>query len=258
LVRLTGLLLLAGCASLLGPAVVRWADPPARKRAAPTLPRRDDCLKPPYVLPPGQALTVHGFRAEARGDGPRELTLTSLAGAPLEADGLIELKDRNDAAFRAIDGVEHVGLSGCPGAQGKPVPCVSLSLQLCAEPIDALAEALAGILARDTQARGRQVVVHVALLGAVAPRCEADDPRCRPDAYESAFYRQGDRRGLITAPPADADPECSWDGECGKSACGGDCLPWTTAHQPGACEANPALSSAFCGCVEHRCAWFVQ
>lgn len=251
-------MLAAGCATLFGPAVVRWAEPPAKKRTAPTLPRRDECLKPPYTLPPGRPLMLSGFRVEPRSDGPRELTFTRVAGAPLEADAMIELKERNDAALRAIDGVEHVGLSGCPGAQGKPVPCLSLSLQLCAEPLEALAEALSAIFETDAAARGRQVVVHVALLGAVAPRCEADDPRCRPDPYEGALYRQGDPRGLITAPPKDAEPECTWDGECGRSACGGDCLPWTTAHQSGTCEPNPTLSSALCGCVERRCAWFVQ
>ena len=251
------MLLLAGCATLLGPPVVRWTSPGASRGAA-VLPRRDDCLKPPYTVPSGEALTLRGLRAEARGDGPRELTLATPAGAPLEADAMFELLGRNEAAFRAVDGVEHVGLSGCHGAGGRPMPCLSISLQLCAEPLDALAESLATILAKDAQARGHQVIFHVALLGAVAPRCEATATVCRPEPYASAQYEAGARRGLLRAPPEGAEPECNFDGECAKSSCGGDCVSWTTAHQPGTCTADQSLQSAFCGCVEHRCAWFVQ
>ncbi len=253
--RLSAVLLFAGCA-LLGPKVARWADPPARKRSAPVLPRRDDCLKPPFTLPPGQSLSSHGFAIAPRGDGARELTFTSAPGAAFEPDELFELLQRNEATLKAIDGVEHVGMSGCPGAAGRPVPCVSLSLQLCSEPLDALAEVLAGIA---DESRGRQLVFHVALVGAVGPRCEADDARCRPEPYGSASYRPGDRRGLLVAPPADADDaQCNGDGECAKSSCGGDCLPWTIAHQPGRCTADAKLRDALCGCVEHRCTWFVQ
>jgi hypothetical protein len=35
-------------------------------------------------------------------------------------------------------------------------------------------------------------------------------------------------------------------------------VPWTQTHKPGSCTADDALRDAFCGCVEHRCAWFVQ
>lgn len=251
------MLLLAGCASLLGPTVVRWTSP-GSPRAVSVVPRRDDCLKPPYTVPSGQTVTLHGLRAEARGDGPRELTLSTPPGAPLEADAMFELLGRNEAALRAIDGVEHVGLSGCHGAGGRPMPCLSISLQLCAEPLDALAESLAGILARDAQVRGHQVIFHVALLGAVAPRCEAAAPACRPEPYASARYEPGARRGLLRELPQGAEPDCNGDGECAKSSCGGDCVSWTAAHQPGSCTADPALQGAFCGCVDHRCAWFVQ
>jgi len=255
--RLTAVLLLAGCASLLGPAVVRWAEPPPKKRAEPVLARRDDCLKPPYTLPPGKSLTLDaGVRIEPRGDGPREVTLAMGAGAPLEADSVLELQSRIEAKLRAIDGFERVGLSGCLNAAGKQRPCLSVQLELCSQPLGELARQVKAIIDADPGSRGRALVFHVALSGAAGPRCEADDPRCRPEPYASGLYRAGERRGLLRVPQG--EPECAWDGECGRSACGGDCVSWTQAHRPGTCGADENLRDAFCGCVERRCAWFVQ
>jgi len=249
--RLTALTLLAGCATLFGPAVVRWVEPPSRRRTEPALPRRDDCLKAPYTT--DRPVTLHGFNVEPRSDGAREFTFTALAGAALEPDELLDLKDTHGAALRAIEGAEQVGLSGCPSASGRPVPCISIGLELCAQPLDALAAALAELAAKN---RGKQLVFHVTLLGAAGPRCEADDPKCRPEAYESARYREGERRGLISE--SSTDPDCAWDGECSRSGCGNACAPWTTAHRPGSCEERPALRDALCGCVDRHCAWFVQ
>ncbi|MBL8955317.1 MAG: hypothetical protein JNK82_31375 [Myxococcaceae bacterium] len=250
-----GVLLLAGCATLLGPPVVRWADPPSKKREGSVLARRDECLKPPFTLPPGQSLTPEGMRIDPRGDGPREVTIAFGNGAPLEADAVLALQSRVQAKLLAIDGVEQLGLSGCISG-GKQRPCLSLQVELCSQPIDGLARQLKAIIEADSGSRGRAIVLHVALTGAAGPRCEADDPRCRPEPYASGLYRSGERRGLVKA--SQGEPECASDGECGRSSCGGDCVPWPQAHRPGTCAADASLGSAFCGCVERRCAWFVQ
>jgi hypothetical protein len=97
----------------------------------------------------------------------------------------------------------------------------------------------------------------VTWVGAAGPRCEADDARCRPEPYEAAEYESGARRGAIEK-KSDGEPECSWDGECKRSACGNSCEVWTEAHRPGKCDERPELHDALCGCVEGRCAWFVQ
>jgi hypothetical protein len=110
----------------------------------------------------------------------------------------------------------------------------------------------------DPEARGRSVIFHVTLHGAAGPRCEANDPHCRPDPYEAAAYDPQARRGLIEGETHGGEPECEWDGECAKSGCGNQCAVWTQAHLPGTCEERPALREALCGCVESHCAWFVQ
>ncbi|MBK7863083.1 MAG: hypothetical protein IPJ65_31630 [Archangiaceae bacterium] len=259
---LAAVVVLGGCATVFGPgvAVSRWVEAPPVKgrRVEPALPRRDACLKPPYTLPPGESLTLHGFRIEPRTDGPRELTFTSGPGARFEADALLELMERHRGELAALDGVEQLGLSGCLSG-GKPTPCLSLELSLCAQPLDALAGQLEALLKAEPAARGHQVLFHVALEGAVGPRCEADDARCRPEPYGSAQYRPGERRGQLAA-TNDSEPDCNADGECARSACGAGCTAWTVAHQSGACasEKTASLSDALCGCVEHRCSWFVQ
>jgi hypothetical protein len=255
-VRSSALLVLTGCAALFGPTVLRWAEPPVTWRTEPTLPRRDACLLAPYALPSGETLMLNGFRVEPRGEGPRELTLTALGGAPIEPDLLLELLERRGDGFRAIDGVEQVGLSGCQVA-GRPTPCLSLQLSLCAQPLDALTAALAEQVKRDPQARSYPLVFHLTLVGATGPRCEADDVRCRPEPYEAAPYRPDERRGLL-AEPSSKERECSWDGECGRSACGGGCVPWTVMHRPGSCDPPQGAQDALCGCVDRHCAWFAQ
>lgn len=252
------LLLVPGCA-LFGPSVAKWvAAPAARKSQGPALPRRDDCLKAPFTLEHSRAITLAGLRIEQRGDGPRELTVSTLSGGVAEADDLLAFTARNQAKLHAIDGVESSGLSGCPSGAKGPVPCIALGVRVCEQPLDQLAASLRELIDADADAKGRQLVFHVTLVGAIGPRCEESDARCRPEPYEGAFYRVGARRGLLSAPPADAEPECQSDGECKKSGCGNACAPWTTAHQVGTCEERAELRDALCGCVEQQCAWFVQ
>jgi hypothetical protein len=251
-------LLLAACMAHV--AVRRWvaAPPQTRKRADPIAQRRDKCLAPPFTLEHDEPKLSNGMRVEPRGDGlTRDFYVATHRGQPFDADGLIAFRDRNAAALRTIDGVESSGLSGCPTREG-PSPCIHLDLRLCARSLDELTSDLSRIVAADNEVLGRQVIFHVTLTGAAGPRCEADDARCRPEPYEAAEYDPSARRGLIAPAPQGGEPQCTWDGECKKSGCGNSCELWTQAHRPGTCDERAELRDALCGCVDQRCAWFVQ
>jgi hypothetical protein len=254
--RFAGLVALSACMAHV--AVTRWVDAPAKsKRLEPTLPRRDDCLAPPYTLAHDEPKVLHGLLVEPRGDGiARELYVATPKGQLFDPDGMIDFRERNAGALRSIDGLESSGLSGCPTREG-PSPCIDLNIRLCTRTLDDLTQELSTLVTQDKELLGRQVIFHVALVGAVGPRCEADDPRCKPEPYEAAEYDPDGRRGLISA-PAKGEPQCRWDGECKKSGCGNSCEPWTEAHRPGTCDERAELHDALCGCVEGRCGWFVQ
>jgi hypothetical protein len=250
------LLLAAACT--MHAAAVRWVAGPAPKQAHldPVLARRDECLAPPYTLAHDKPLLSHGLLIEPRDEGlTRELYIATPRGPQFTADSAIAFLDRNSARLRLVEGVESVGLSGCPTRDG-PSPCVHLELLLCARTLEDLTADLSDVVAKDPEVLGRQLLFHVKLVGAAGPRCEAEDPRCRPEPYEAAEYDPTERRGLLA--PVGGDPQCHWDGECKRSAAGNSCEPWTLAHRPGKGEARPDLRDALCGCVEQHCAWFVQ
>jgi hypothetical protein len=254
--RAAFVVLATGCVAHM--AVQRWVDAPApsgEKRES-LVPRRDECLLAPFTLAHDEPKVAHGLLLQPRGDGfARELYVVTPKGAPFDPDGLIAFRDRNQKALRAIEGIESSGLSGCPTREG-PQPCIHLDVRLCALNLEDLAGDLSDIVNADRQVLGRQVMFHVTLVGAAGPRCEANDAKCKPEPYEAAEYEPTSRRGAIEK--TDGEPQCSWDGECKRSGCGNTCEVWTEAHRPGTCQDRPELKDALCGCVDGRCAWFVQ
>jgi hypothetical protein len=250
------LLLAAACATHV--AVQRWVAGPvvSPARLTPVLARRDQCLVPPYTLPNDEPKLMHGLLVQPRGDGlVRELYVFTPTGPTLDPDGLLSFRERNQRALHAIQGVESSGLSGCPTREG-PVPCLHLELTLCARTLDQLTADLRALVDADVELKGKQLTFHVTLVGAAGPRCEADDQRCRPEPYEAVKYEPAGRRGVL--PGAKNETQCQWDGECKRSGCGNACVVWTEAHRPGTCDKRDDLVDALCGCVDRRCAWFVQ
>jgi hypothetical protein len=250
-----GAMLTACVAHFGGPTVTRWVTATRGKNIShvPVIPRRDECLKPPFTLSSTASVTLSGMRVEAReSNSAREMIFISAGGGAMSKDAAMTFEQSHREQLRALPGVESTGLTGCSVRSG-PAPCIELKISLCEMNVEELAAALSALAIKQNQ----QLIFHVSLEGAVGPRCEAADPRCVPQPYANASYDPAAPRGLLS-PTSEEPDDCEHDGECARSACGDMCTSWSGAHRTGACKDNPALTDAFCGCVEGHCRWFVQ
>ena len=99
--------------------------------------------------------------------------------------------------------------------------------------------------------------------GPFSPRCLATDPSCGPEPLRSftGCYRPEAKRTVVLQLSQDRGNTCRHDGECAIVGCGNTCAPYTyygiltNCLEPVALEDNP---DSLCGCVEGRCAFFVQ
>jgi hypothetical protein len=133
-------------------------------------------------------------------------------------------------------------------------PCVGLRVKACAERA-ALVSALSKRFEGERLTTGRRIGVRVTWSGPTKPRCDRADPGCGPVPYgqRRKTWEPVEYRGLLVEPAR--GPECRHDGEC----MGVDiaCSRWDELPVEPLRFQSALLESAWCGCVEQRCQWFV-
>jgi hypothetical protein len=216
---------------------------------------------------------VRGFVREAASDDGREQRWMRSGSRPPSPDDLAALVGRAGPGWEERFGAARIGLGSCgeriPGSPG--ALCIRLRLWLCSVSVEEAIATVAGEL-DGTPFAGRTVGLHIDLVGATRPRCAAGDAACGPLPYEGSLAESGydchDERVLAVAEwPELADRmrgytggACRHDGECLVAGCGNHCVSWEARVAEGTCEGYSVLEDApaLCGCVEGRCAWFVD
>lgn len=186
-----------------------------------------------------------------------------------EAIDVIKTTYRDD--ILGIYGMVGVGITRCCPGGAAEERCLSLMHSLHCTPLEDLPGILADIFSGEEDlCFGANVI----MVGSPGPRCDQNDPECRPEPMctVSQTYNNPDCCPVASlyAPEAPRFPvgdpysnlssfsTCTHDGECEYGGCFNLCVAYDDPEVFSICECYPSLAEALCGCVEGQCSWFMQ
>lgn len=215
----------------------------------PAIPSRAHCLASPWTDTNG---------VPHRTCGPRQRHFTHEGERIVSPNERLKFLERNRKAIHALAGVRSSGFGVCCD-DGPGGGCVRVGVALCAVRLGDLATTIEGLWAKDGYADARLDVL-IELEGLAGPRCDGEKGACLPEPYESGrtLAQQGYRCDAPRTPLRDKHLSwgaCAHDGECVRSGCGNQCVPWTDSGI-GTCEGYLWPKPMFCGCVTGSCSWF--
>lgn len=229
-----------------------WSRPPVVGGS------RVACLAPPYTPAPDATALADGTPARREADGRR--WVIALPGerepTPEEASALIQRLRARGGDLRWIGYGAYCG----EDASSSHALCLHWEGNLCEVRVDEIARALRDAIAADAELPSPRIDLAIELAGRLGPRCDDGDPECVPIPYEREA-RWSPRGGRRPGPlPEYSGGACEHDGECVVGGCGNHCMGWQYggAHEAATCEGYALREPIYCGCVEHRCAWFEQ